>query len=102
MVTVTIGAESSTDSEISESWINEQISNRRRAHAMICVIVKIKERGLDLALRTAGCGGVAAGPGRAPNPRESQVFQLWEKLHLNAPEFTGGNLIAFLRQAEHV
>lgn len=37
---------------------------------------------------------VEAADGRLPPPSLG-IFDLWDKLHLNQPGFTGGNLIAF-------
>jgi hypothetical protein len=51
---------------------------------------------LDLAFATAACGG--GGGGRAPNPRERELFELWAKHQLNQPDFSGGQLVAFLKQ----
>jgi len=99
MVTVTIGKSSRTDSEIAESWVAEQISRRRRERVPICVTVQIREAGLNMTVRTADCGS-GVGGGRPPTSDEQRVFDLWSKLHLDGPDFSAGNLVAFLKQWE--
>ena len=97
MITVAIGPEVRSDSDISESWINQQINRRLRDGARVCVTVKIKERDLDVILRTQDCPK-PRGSGREPNGAEQRVFDLWKKLDLQDGEFRGGNLVAFLKQ----
>ena len=58
-------------SSVSESWINQQINRRGADGQSVC---------------------------RPPNRYEEQVFNLWKKRGLNQEQFTGGNLIAFLKQ----
>ena len=99
MVTVRIGDETRNLPDVSENWINEQINRRRHASQAICVEVRIKTGGLDLALSTPGCGG-GGGGGRLPNSNESEVIELWAKRGLRDSDFTGGNLIAFLKQLQ--
>lgn len=97
MITVSIGQDSRSGSEISESWINRQINRRLRDGARVCVSVSVKEGDLDMRLRTLDCPR-SAGAGRSPNSHERRVFDLWQKLHLQDGEVRGGNLVAFLKQ----
>jgi len=53
---------------------------------------------VNLALATPTCASRGGGGGRPLNTKEQGVAALWEQLHLNTQEFTGGNLVAFLRQ----
>lgn len=83
--------------DVSPDWINEQINLRRRDGVAVCVRVSIKERSINMVLLTPGCPGIR-GSGLSLSQREKQILGLWEKLHLNKESFTGGNLIAFLKQ----
>ncbi|MDD2468215.1 MAG: hypothetical protein PHI97_29905 [Desulfobulbus sp.] len=97
MIRVIIGDSERELSNISEHWINEQINRRRRDGLSICVRVIINEDQLNLSLTTSGCPHTAT-RGRTPNKYESEVFDLWNKRGLNTENFSGGNLIAFLKQ----
>jgi len=83
--------------DVSPDWINKQINLRRRDGVAVCVRVSIKQGSINMVLSTPGCQGGAGGD-RSPNEQEKQIFGLWEKLHLNKESFTGGNLVAFLKQ----
>lgn len=83
-----------------EQWINQQINRRRADGQTVCVRVTIHEGGLDMVLATPTCG--AGGGGRPPRPDENRVFDLWKKLGLNDESFTGGNVVAFLKQLQHL
>lgn len=100
MITIRIGAAERPISDASESWINEQINRRRADNAPVCVQVIIREGGLDMILSTPGCPSTGGGY-RAPNDRESRVFELWRKLHLDSDKFNGGSLNAFIKQVVH-
>ncbi len=97
MIHVKIGNDERKLEDAEESWINQQINRRRAAGESICVRVRIKDDHLDLILETPTCSS-GGGGGRRPNPREREVFDAWDKLGLNQVNFTGGNLIAFLKQ----
>lgn len=98
MIIVTIGGESRDINDANESWINQQINRRRKDGQSVCVVVSVKTSGVDMRLSTPGCSDFAGGGGRAPNENERELFDLWDKRGLNRPDFTGGNLIAFLKQ----
>ena len=98
MIRIKIGSNEPREfKDVSPDWINEQINLRRRDGVAVCVRVSIKEGSIDMVLSTPGCQGRGGG-GRSPNEQEKQIFGLWEKLHLNKESFTGGNLVAFLKQ----
>lgn len=99
MISVRIGDETRDLSDASESWINQQINRRRADGQNICVAVTINTSGLNLHLATPGCGS-GAGGSRPPNANEAEVIDLWNKRGLNDSGFTGGALIAFLKQLE--
>jgi len=99
MVTIRIGDETRNLSDASESWINQQINRRRDDGQNICIEVSISSGGLNLRLATPGCGS-GGGGGRPPNANEREVLDLWSKRGLNSRDFTGGSLIAFLKQLQ--
>ena len=102
MITIQIGGSGERRlEEADESWINQQINRRRDEGQPVCVRVTITTTSLNLTLTTPGCAGTGGG-GRAPNQREQQVFELWQKRGLNTADFSGGNLVAFLKQLERL
>jgi hypothetical protein len=96
MIMVRIGNTEKELRDVRESWINEQLKRRRRDEGYICVQVIIDKPPLNMVLSTPNCSG--NGGGRPPNTREQEVFDLWERHKLSSSDFTGGNLVAFLKQ----
>jgi len=80
-----------------EGAIAQQVNRRRDDGVPVCVQVRIEEGDLNMTLSTPECTG-GGGAGRAPNPREKRVFDLWEKLGLSSQSFAGGQVVAFLKQ----
>jgi hypothetical protein len=83
--------------DIDEQWIHQQINSRRQDGEQVCVRVTIRETDAQVTLATPTCGGAGSG-GRAPNATEREMIELWSKRGLNELSFTGGNLVAFLKQ----
>jgi hypothetical protein len=96
MIKVRIGSIEKDVQDVRESWINEQLHRRRREDESVCVQVTVNKSPLNMVLSTPSCSGT--GGGRAPNAREQRIFELWDKHKLNRSDFTGDNLIAFLKQ----
>jgi hypothetical protein len=96
--TVTIAGDTRNLSDVDESWVTQQVNRRRRDGLAVCVVVKVETTGLNMTLATSACVGSGGGGGRLPNPREQDVFDMWNSLRLNTSDFTGGNLVAFLKQ----
>jgi len=96
MIRVRIGDAERELSSVSESWINQQINRRCADGQSVCVRVIIHQDQLNMTLSTPSCPKGSGG--RPPNRYEEQVFDLWGKRGLNQEQFTGGNLIAFLKQ----
>jgi len=86
---------------IDESWINQQINKRKEDKEKVCVRVYIKNELIDILLTTLACGRGERG-GRKPIPRETEIFNLWERRGLNEEIFSGGNLIAFFKQLRKI
>lgn len=100
MIEVKIGEAVSDIRSASEGWINQQINQRKADGLSVCVKVTIKEEGLDMVLLTPTCPS-GGGGSRPPRNREQKLFDLWNKRGLNRPDFTGGNLVAFLKQLKN-
>ncbi len=96
MVDVKIGESELGWDQVDESWVTQQINRRRAAGEVVCVRVRIAAPPLQMALATPTCA--SSGGGRAPNADERRIFDLWAQHRLDTIEFTGGNLLAFLRQ----
>lgn len=98
MITVKIGEEERSLDNADHQWINQQINSRKAAGQAVCVRVTIRTADIDVVLSTPTCAkGVG---GRQPRPKESKLFELWNKRGLDEPTFNGGGLIAFLSQAK--
>ncbi len=101
MITISIGSSTSTIQEADESWINQNVTGRRRDGVAVCVQVRIQEGGADVVLASAGCSS-GFGGGRPPNALEQRIIDLWNERGLNTAGFTGGNVVAFLHQLKKV
>lgn len=97
MVTIRIGNDTRRLEDVDESWITQQIGNRQREGLPACVEVRIKTGTLDVSLATPACGSGGTG-GRPPRPDEAEIVQVWIKLGLGSEDFSGGNVVAFIKQ----
>lgn len=102
MIKLEIGSSGWHDlSDVRESWITQQIHERTAAGLPVCVQVRIECDHARVTFATAGCG--AGGGGRGPaTTQECEVLELWDHFGLGNGQFTGGQLIAFLRRAERM
>lgn len=96
MITVRIGNEE-RECPVDPSWVNQQIKGRKESGSTPCVRVTIKSDGVDLALASKACGAGGVG-GRRATPREQEVLDLWKRHQLDQADFSGGNLVSFLKQ----
>ena len=96
-IRVKIGSVERDIKEADPNWINEQINRRRADGAPVCVQVTITRESVDLLLSTSDCPRFAGGS-RSLSAQENEIFDRWNKLHLSDKDFSGGNLVAFLRQ----
>jgi len=101
MIRIAIGNEEREFAEADADWINQQIDRRQSDNEPVCVRVTIQCYGLEMTLASAGCGQ-GGGGGRPLQAHEKEVVQLWEKHRLNAGTFSGGNLVAFLKQLDNL
>jgi hypothetical protein len=84
--------------DVSESWIEHQVHERRRDGQPVCARVVLKAHSVDMVLATPNCAP-GSGGGRQPNGKELDILRIWEKERLNDPLWTVGNLIAFVKRA---
>lgn len=97
MVILEIGAAQRPVDRADEEWINQQIDRRRADGQTVCVKITVDQNGLNLMLSTPSCG--ARGPGgRRPRAREKEIFDLWAQAGLNDPQFTGADVLMFLKR----
>ena len=88
--------------DIDEQWINQQINRRKDCGEVVFVRVIINVGNINIGLTTPNCPGGSGGSSRPLNRIESAVVDLWNKRGLDDPNFNGGNLIAFLKQLDHL
>ncbi len=100
MVTVKIGSFEKDLDDVEENWINQQVNGLRRDGKSVCVLVRIRTDSLNVVLTTPECS--VSGGTRLPNPQEKEIFELWNKRGLNESDFTGGNLVAFIKQLRKI
>jgi hypothetical protein len=96
MIEVQIGDIKKNVEDASPRWINEQLTRRRRNGEPVCVQVIIDKPQVHMRLTTPDCSRTMGS--RTATPREQEMFDLWERHRLNDPDFSGGNLVAFLKR----
>lgn len=101
MITIRIADEERQLDGIDEQWVNQHINRRRADGQPVCVRVTIREGDIDMMLATPSCG-TSGGSGRPPRPQERGLFDLWNQRGLNDADFTGGNLVAFLKRLKRL
>lgn len=101
MNTIQIGTSQHNFCDVSESWIHQQVGQRQDDGQNVCARVTLNNGSVNLLLSTPQCS-CAAGGGRRPNQKEAEIIELWNKLHLNEPHWTAGNLVAFVKQAQRL
>jgi hypothetical protein len=100
MIKVTIGQDAKVDSEISSSWITDQVTRKRAAAGSVCARVQIDEDRIHLTLTTPGCDGAPSTP-RPLNAEERQLLNNWARFHLDTSDFAASELAAFVRPFIH-
>ncbi len=84
--------------DIDEQWINQQINRRIACGEVVWLWIKIQQGNLNFSISTPNYPVGGFGGGRQLIQDELHVYQLWKERGLENPDFTGGNLIAFLKQ----
>ena len=98
-VIITIGEERKAIDDRYESWISEQVRNRRKAGESVSVRVDV---GGDLNLSLVCQDSPQSGGGAPRNytPRQLEIINLWKQNNLNSCPFDPGDLISFLKRLE--
>ena len=99
MITIRINQASESNSGIKPQWISEQIQNRRKDGASICVVFEVKCSGIDIRLPLGQCPQ-GNGGGREPNKRELQLIDKFEKM--KGKEINPGLIISFWQHLKKV
>lgn len=85
---------------IDEGWIARVIGESRRAGNEPCVRIAIKTGGAVLSLQAGSCGP-GGGGGRAPNPREREILEIWGGYRrIQSAGYPVGQLIQCLKRVE--
>ena len=100
MIEIEIAGIRRNESEVSESWVNQQINKRREASLPVCVRVYIKENHLDIMLSSPECPTKGKSKNSPLTKQEEMILSLWKKYKLNTNQFYGGNLVAFSKQVD--
>lgn len=96
MVTIRIGTDSRSLEDADESWLAQQVDRRHAEGQPVCIDVAIRTPTMDIRLATPACG--TGGGGRPPRPEEAEVLELWTKAKLTSDDFSGGNLVEFVKR----
>lgn len=96
-ITIKIANEERQIESVDPQWINQQINRRKADGENVCVRVSVHGPGIELYFATPTCGG-GGGRGRPFTAVEQAIVDLWLKLGLSEQSFTGGNVVAFLKQ----
>lgn len=97
IIKIRIGQSEKDLKDATESWINHQVQERAHDGRPVCVQITVKCPGIDIILSTPQCGG-GGGGFRQPNPKEHEIFEIWNCRHLDQNNWEVGNLLAFLKQ----
>jgi hypothetical protein len=84
---------------VDEGWIAQTIRGLRADIQPICVRVTVVGDDVNVAL-TAGTCPAGTGAGRAPNPSERALLDLWARCGLAGTEFSPGQLIQCIKRIE--
>jgi len=80
-------------------WVNEQVRGYERSHGSLpCVRVTVDQAQAHITLISANCPRSGGGGVPQWNRPESEVLDLWKRLHLDGSTWTHGNLVAFVQQ----
>lgn len=101
MIKIRIGEVEREFEDVEEGWINQQVNRCQAEGLEVCVKVFIKKKDIDLILSTPTCGSRYGGS-RQPNSTETRIIDLWNERGLNQKDFTGGNLVAFIKQLKRL
>ena len=96
-VQVEIAGESRALDDAEPEWVNRRIHRMRADGLAVWVRVTINDGAVNIVLQTPGCPS-RPGASRRANADERELFDLWDKHHLNDAHFSGGDVVSLLRQ----
>lgn len=101
MIKISINDNVRNFEDVNPNWIHEQVRGRLKEGIPVCVVVQVKKPGIDLSVSCGDCSSGSGGRGRAPNPEERRVFDLWEELGCKHSPVNPGNIVAFLNHVKN-
>ena len=89
MVSINICGTKKSFEDIAESWIYEQILNRRKAgmKVWIKVIIENRNENVNIVLASVNCPPSKAAQ-REIHPNEKELFDLWETMGMKVGEIS--------------
>ena len=88
-------------SELSVSWVHEQIKQRQRDGLSVCVRVFVTTGNIDLVLSSGECFSSGASNRRATKD-ECRIFDLWDDFQLKNVPINSGRVISFLQKIKQL
>ncbi|SMO65331.1 hypothetical protein [Gracilimonas mengyeensis] len=99
MITIRINQATEKGSGIRPRWISEQIQNRRRDNASICVVFEVNCSDVSLILPMGQCHQ-GNGRERKPNRKEQKLIDNFQKI--KDDEINSGLIISFWQNLKKV
>lgn len=101
MITVKIGQSSrewASLDDVQESWIAQQVIERRRSGQPVCVYVGLSFPGIDLGLIAGECPPSPPGPTKSLNEDERKILELWIQRTRRNGRVDPGEINSFFKQ----
>ncbi|WP_414829989.1 hypothetical protein [Alteromonas sp. H39] len=97
MIRISINGEEKNVDEIHENWIHNTVRELHAQGTSVCVIIRIIEGDVNLALPVGDC---KTSPGRAPEPNSHtrDVLAYWQRMKVSELPINTGKIVAFLKQ----
>jgi hypothetical protein len=86
---------------IDATWIRDRVHALRSRGIPVCVRILIESPGLNIILTTPGCPDEPSVE-RETRPMEQRLFDLWERKGMKQKDFEIDQLIAFIKEIEHL
>lgn len=97
MIEIEINGQKYDALAVNEGFLIEQICRRQDDGSSVCILVRIKQSGIDLTLSCGNCGGGGGGT-RSLTIDEQETLKLWNNLGCGGSEINPGKLVAFIKQ----
>lgn len=101
MNSISIGGAERPLGDADGGWIKRVFEERTRTGQIPCVRVVIQAADLNVVLQTPNCAA-AGGGGRAPNPGERRILELWSFEGLNNAGFSPKSVVDFVERVKHL